>query len=314
MKTRRFLLAAGVLLVMAFMVSCVGDDSSAFVGKWITEDGSSAPFGLPDNLELFKDGTGVIEGRSISWKVEDKRFVISSSLKGFASAFDYEISGRILTLIDDKRERERYFKHQEGKIEGKTLTDNRDGKKYKTVIIGVQTWMAENLNYNTEDSKCYGEGGKIIIDVDDKGKPTATKTLSDKEIRQMCENYGRLYDWTTAKKACPSGWHLPSENEWDVLWRIVGGKVAGKKLKAKSGWGLYENGNGTDEYGFSALPGGGGNSNGYFSLVGSGGYWWSTNESNSNDAYRRNMSYSHDNVYWSIVYKSYLFSVRCLQD
>jgi uncharacterized protein (TIGR02145 family) len=308
----KFALAASFMLAMAFMVSCVGDDSSAFVGKWIYEDGSGS-------LELFKDGTGVAtamnESKSLSWKVtENKRFVMTKSSFGSSSTYvcDYEISGRILTLIDDNGERDIWVKAQEGKIEGETLKDKRDGKKYKTVIIGTQTWMAENLNYNAEGSKCFGEGGKVAMDVDDKGNITATKTLSDKEIRQLCENYGRLYDWTTAKKACPSGWHLPSKNEWDVLEKIVGEKVAGKKLKAKSDW--NENGNGTDEYGFRALPGGHGSSDGFFHDVSWGGFWWSTSEYGSSSAYYRDMGYDYDGVYLYDSIKSDLFSVRCLQD
>jgi len=70
-------LAAGLALAMTFTVSYAEDGSSVFAGRWVTEDGSSAPSGLPDNLELFKDGTGIVDGTSISWKVENERFVIS---------------------------------------------------------------------------------------------------------------------------------------------------------------------------------------------------------------------------------------------
>jgi uncharacterized protein (TIGR02145 family) len=90
------------------------------------------------------------------------------------------------------------------------------------------------------------------------------------------------------------------------------GSSAGKKLKATSGW--NENGNGTDAFGFAALPGGSGNSNGSFGSVGHHGYWWSAAEGNANSAYYRDMYYNIEIVYYGNDRKNYLFSVRCLQD
>jgi len=176
-----------------------------------------------------------------------------------------------------------------GGVSGGYLTDSRDGKRYKVVKIGTQTWMAENLNYNASSSKCYDnqEGN--------------------------CQKYGRLYDWNTAKTACPKGWHLPSDADWNVLMSSVGGeKTAGKFLKATSGW--NENGNGTDKFGFSALPGGDGNSGGSFNNVGNYGYWWSSSEYNALSAYYRSMYYDNEYAYYDNYNKDYLFSVRCLQD
>jgi uncharacterized protein (TIGR02145 family) len=171
------------------------------------------------------------------------------------------------------------------------FTDPRDGKEYKTVKIGEQIWLAENLNYNAKGSECY------------ENNPA------------NCAKYGRLYNWETAKKSCPKGWHLPSKSEYGILDEAVGGEdVAGKKLKAKSGW--NNNGNGTNDYGFSALPGGNGYSDGSFYYVGYDGSWWSAseNESNSGIAYYRDMDYDDDSAYWSYGNKTLLFSVRCLQD
>jgi len=166
--------------------------------------------------------------------------------------------------------------------------DARDSKKYRTVKIGDQIWMAENLNYDVSGSKCYGNNSA------------------------NCTKYGRLYDWETATKVCPSGWHLPSKSEYEALGKAVGGeRVAGKRLKSKSGW--RSNGNGTDEFGFSALPGGYGESDGSFEDVDNGGTWWTASESSSNRAYRLSMSY-FDGVTWGSYDKLYLRSVRCLQD
>jgi uncharacterized protein (TIGR02145 family) len=196
-----------------------------------------------------------------------------------------------------------------------SFIDPRDGKTYKTVKIGSQTWMAENLNYNASGSECYGNN------------PAS------------CEKYGRLYDWAAALEACPSGWHLPSDSEWGALVAAAGGPgTAGKKLKAKKGW--NEGGNGTDRLGFSALPGGLGYSdNGFssFSNAGSNGTWWSASEFDSNYAYYHD-TYYYSNYWWSAtdnlannaychamnhtsggvrrdcVNKSCLFSVRCIKD
>ncbi len=132
------------------------------------------------------------------------------------------------------------------------LIDNRDGKKYNTVKISGITWMAENLRYRpaTGNSWCYENNNS------------------------NCDKYGMLYDQNTAKEVCPPGWHLPDEYEWDdYLGDMVGGiDVAGKKLKSKSNW--NKNGNGTDDYGFSALPSGWRQSNGGFNLIGDYGCWW----------------------------------------
>jgi uncharacterized protein (TIGR02145 family) len=175
------------------------------------------------------------------------------------------------------------------------LTDSRDGKKYGTVAIGKQVWMAENLNYNANGSNCYGNQ------------------------ESNCQRYGRLYNWNAARSACPNGWHLPSDAEWTMLTDFVGGsKVAGTKLKAKSGWNEYgwfskKSGNGTDDYDFSALPGGG-SSSGYFGSVGYRSYWWSSTEDYAADAWNRCIYYDRASVYRGGNDKSDFFSVRCVQD
>ncbi|MDR2584598.1 MAG: fibrobacter succinogenes major paralogous domain-containing protein [Fibromonadaceae bacterium] len=160
------------------------------------------------------------------------------------------------------------------------------GEIYETVEIGTQTWMAKNLNYNAPGSKC--------------------NNYSDAN----CATYGRLYDWNTAIKVCPSGWHLPSDAEWRTLTNFVG-SPEGKYLKATSGW--NSNGNGTDKYGFSALPGG--CSGRVFWEVGNYGIWWSATEYSASYASSRYIYYDSDAVYkGSNEEKDNLYSVRCVQD
>jgi uncharacterized protein (TIGR02145 family) len=169
--------------------------------------------------------------------------------------------------------------------ENSHFKDPRDGNVYRTVKIGNQVWMAENLNYKINDSWCY-----------DNDKANGKK-------------YGRLYTWDAAKVACPSGWHVPSRQEWDELVTEVGGKViAGKKLKSINGW------NGTDDYDFSALPGGYRYNDGSFGNAGDLGYWWTTTEGSSDDAYYWHMYDNNDNVNEDSNLKSFGFSVRCIKD
>jgi uncharacterized protein (TIGR02145 family) len=160
-----------------------------------------------------------------------------------------------------------------------TFTDTRDGKTYKTVKIGEQVWMAENLNCEAKGSRCYND------------------SIS------YCDKYGRLYYWPMAMEVCPKGWHLPSNEEWDKLYRFADGtngtespyesEMAGKYLKAKSGWNDDEekSGNGEDKFGFSALP---------------GGYSYS-------DDYRI-MKHGIGSAFCSFSGKSFFLSVRCMGD
>jgi uncharacterized protein (TIGR02145 family) len=170
-----------------------------------------------------------------------------------------------------------------------TLTDSRDRKRYKTLVIGGKRWMAENMNYKMGKSWCYSNDNS------------------------NCDKYGRLYDWKTAKTVCPAGYHLPSRQEWDNLMAAMGGKeVAGKKLKTRSGW--KEHGNGTDDFGFSALPSGNRNSDGYFINIGNNGRWWTATERGNYNAYRWGVDYNLDNADEGSYFKSYGYSVRCVAD
>jgi uncharacterized protein (TIGR02145 family)/uncharacterized repeat protein (TIGR02543 family) len=199
-----------------------------------------------------------------------------------------------------------------------TLTDSRNGKKYRIVNIGGKDWMAENLDYQTSSgSWCY-------------------ENSSD-----GCNNYGRLYDWATAmgldtsynhnnwngsdvkrRGICPSGWHLPSRREWGDLAIAAGGTgtygnsdTAGKALKSTTGWSFCSGtGSGTDAYGFSALPGGRRTTDGSFYEAGGYGYWWTATEYYDLNAYRRIMNCSDGNVGEFYSFKEHGYSVRCVGD
>lgn len=197
--------------------------------------------------------------------------------------------------------------------------DARDGQIYKSVKIGNQVWMAENLNYD------YNEG--------------TAKSYCYNDEQESCAKYGRLYTWAAAMDSagvfgdggkgcgydvtcsakepvrgiCPEGWHLPSDAEWETLFTAVGGEdVAGTKLKSKSGW--YNNGNGTDEYGFSVLPAGNRFDVGNYYNADDYAFFWSRTEHSSVDAYNWDFFYVDTYVRSQYYSKEIGFSVRCLRD
>jgi uncharacterized protein (TIGR02145 family) len=199
----------------------------------------------------------------------------------------------------------------------KQFCDERDGKKYVYVQIGEQIWMAENLNYTICGSKC-GSGGNF-------------SSLEDANTVN-CDKFGRLYDWYTALTVCPDGWHLPSDSEWTILTDYAGDS-AGIKLRATSvDWVCIKNAvlkqtdylmkdcaccgsykDGTDDYGFSALPGGSGSSQlGHF-YVGRYGEWWTDTEFQSYAYYRSIEDYLSD-VKKSHVWRTDFLSVRCVKN
>jgi uncharacterized protein (TIGR02145 family) len=200
------------------------------------------------------------------------------------------------------------------------------GRKYRTVILGSQHWMAENLNFEVPGSRCYGDNPA------------------------NCGIYGRLYNWSTAmalpyscsnifcanqistphRGICPEGWHIPTNEEWSTLYSFANNAsntsssyenvASGKHLKAKEGWNnCHVSGSAYscfDTYGFSALPGGFGFSSDGSSAVGDYGYWWSASEHDidASHAYGSYMHQRSDVADWYYGIKTYLFSVRCLQD
>jgi uncharacterized protein (TIGR02145 family) len=193
------------------------------------------------------------------------------------------------------------------------------GQEYKTVVIGSQTWMKENLNYEVSGSKCYNN------------------------YPDNCEKYGRMYSWAAAmnlsenynfehshdyidpvkhKGICPEGWHVPNNKDWDQLVRYVDGtngtgnpyasRTAGKHLKAAENW--EDKGNGMDTYEFAAFPGGFLNDSLGFIDAGYSGNWWSSSENGSEGAYTRRMAFNSDSVIWYGIYKKEFLSVRCVKD
>jgi uncharacterized protein (TIGR02145 family) len=174
------------------------------------------------------------------------------------------------------------------------MKDSRDGQTYKTVKIGKQVWMAENLNYETENSYCY-----------------------DNDLAN-CQKYGRLYTWEAALNACPEGWRLPTNADFETLFANVRGiETAGKMLKSRTGWEDYEgkSGNGIDKYGFNVLPAGIRNNDGSFNYAGRSANFWSATEYKMyGAAYLLDLSYPYEDAPLLSNFKDRALSVRCLKD
>ncbi|NLB63983.1 MAG: hypothetical protein GX801_07750 [Fibrobacter sp.] len=198
--------------------------------------------------------------------------------------------------------------HFNPSIDFGTFTDIRDSNVYKTVQIGDQTWMAENLRYlpslngfanNDVHPRYYVYGYN-------------SDQVSDAKNTYNYQFFGALYNWSAALTACPTGWHLPTIDEWDILIDYVGDSDdAGQKLMAISGW--DSNHNAIDEYGFGALPGGDFIVTG-FSDVSDCGYWWTASKY---DMFYAHFIYIHDDssaVSWTKDLKNHGHSVRCVKD
>jgi uncharacterized protein (TIGR02145 family) len=282
-------------------------------------------------VSLFNGGVKISwvsgEQESSSYTTFKEKFLIA--VKGY----DKHIFAEALredgkcTLTDDSWIGKLY---SSSSISYGTLTDTRNGttQTYKTVVIGTQTWMAENLNY------AYP-----------KESADATDSLSfcyDNDPAN-CETYGRLYTWAAAmdsaglasddaanankcgygttcdasspvRGVCPSGWHLPDTTEWSTLATYVAENSSdvGKALRSTSGW--SGNGNGSDAFGFRILPAGSFFSNNYGNIE-TFAYFWASTESSENkyQAYRRYMN-SISGLTQGANFKKYGHSVRCIKD
>ena len=203
------------------------------------------------------------------------------------------------------------------------ILDERDGLVYKTVKIGEQTWMAQNLNY-AYTSVSYIYKGEII---------DSSSWCYDNDFAD-CTKYGRLYTWAAAmgksedecgfdqdcnlgtgnvQGVCPDGWHVPTMFEWETLSIAVGGRnVAGAKLKATTLWDAKDGITYEDAYGFAALPVGTRSYKGVFSGVGFDTQFWSATQYEEISAYDH--FYNNDYACLATSSKYYGFSVRCVKD
>jgi uncharacterized protein (TIGR02145 family) len=167
------------------------------------------------------------------------------------------------------------------------IKDARDKQKYRTVVIDGRKWMADNLNYSMPGSTCY------------------------REDEDNCMVYGRLYTWEAAQKACPAGFHLPTNEEFESLWKAAGGDFnAGYLIKANYGWSGETNGN--DTLKFSAMPAGNMFDDGTYGNENKFAFFWSSS-TEGGDASVWYLSSKSMGFSYMMKPKNFGFSVRCVE-
>ncbi len=190
------------------------------------------------------------------------------------------------------------------------------GNTYESITIGTQEWLTTDLR----TTKCNDGTPIPLVEGDDEWaglNTTAYCWYDNNEIAQTEDGYGALYNWYAVNTCniCPTGWHVPTDEEWTILINFLGGSsVAGGKMKEEGLVHWVDPNNATNESGWTGLPGGLRSSSGTFGTLGNNGWWWSSTNSGE-DVWLRNL----DNVSavafdYDGSYKSYGFSVRCIKD
>ena len=185
---------------------------------------------------------------------------------------------------------------------------------FKSVKIGSQTWMTENLNVSTFRNGDPIPQAKTAYEWEKAGQNKQPAWCYYDNNPANGAKYGRLYNWYAVndpRGLAPVGYHIPSDAEWTKLEDYLGSD-AGTKMKSTSGW--EGNGNGTNSSGFNGLPGGFRSFNGSFYSIGGDGNWWSSTEINTSSAWYRALFYTNGLVSRHNFVKEEGFSVRCLRD
>ena len=339
-------------LCAALLAACGGDSGSS--ADSLDESSSSSEMDgaeSSDSEDLNSNGSEGSEGESSgsgggesSGSSEGNSSSASEGVEGSSASVpggssDANLSGGSLIVANPCKT------ETEDNCEYGSLTDSRDGQTYRTVKIGGQVWMAENLNY-----AYTGVPYRFYEEYFDETYTSDSTSWCYDNDPANCAKYGRLYTWAAAmdsvgtwsangkgcgdgktcsvasagsatlvRGVCPKGWHLPSYDEWEALFTAVGGSsTAGSKLKSATGWAWNDHddisGNGTDAFGFSALPAGYRDGDGDYNYEGYHAYFWSSTGSSSNRAYSMSLDYYDDNAGMADSYKDTAFSVRCLKD
>ena len=315
---RKFLVAMGVV---AFVLAGCGDDGGSSAPENDDPVSSLAVSSSSSSNVVANSSSSNVIASSAKQSSSSEKAESSSSCSAEESSSSVKASSSSFGPLAVPCKTE-----TEDNCEYGSLTDERDGKTYKTVKIYKKWWMAENLDYadsvNTPSLK-----GKSWCYADDP---------------ENCSKYGRLYTWAAAidsvkfvtdaenpqdcgdgkscknvlpdvvQGICPDGWHLPDYDEFSGLLPDVGGySIAGSVLKSRSGW--NEGGNGKDVYGFNVLPAGIRLEDGSFDGVGEGTDFWSATETDLNSAHSLYFYYEYEYAGVGFYEKSYGFSVRCVK-
>lgn len=269
-----------------------------------------------ESCKIIALNKGISEDKIEYIGFENSAYLEKSVLLESGSLLHIELSsGNDKTIIADTPTESKTYE-----VEFHECVD-ADGKSYKIVQMGEQWWMAENLAYlpkvSPPDLGSLSESHYYVYDY-------SGKDVNEAKATDNYNIYGVLYNWTAAITACPNGWHLPTDSEWMIMEQTVGmsqsevsgtgwrGTDEGAKLKATYGW--DDNGNGTDNIGFSALPGGYRYDFGDFYDIGIAGYWESASEYDSGNSWGRTLFSTQSKFARGQGQKDYGICVRCLKD
>ena len=305
--------AIGSMLIMAFAFVGCDDSSSASAGPndepgVESSSSSSGKAGEPAEPAEVTSSSSEKAKSSSSDAQSDAEQSSSSEKSGKSSCSTDDASSSSVALATPCKT------ETEDNCEYGTVLDTRDGQTYKTVTIGTQTWMAENLNHETANSDWYKKYGRLYTwaaAIDSVKLATDVDNPLDCGYDKTCGLSGKV------QGVCPEGWHLPSYDEWNTLFTAVGGQsTAGKVLKSQTGWTAYDGITNEDAFGFSALPAGFKYSIGVgdYDYEGFYAHFWSSTEYGSDYAYGMVLYYNGGNVNQGDYDKYVGFSVRCLKD
>lgn len=298
----------------AFSVRCIQGEDETLPTVSTDPIGSITGFSALSGGDVTSQGGSPVIERGVCWNTsgnpdkDDSRSSdgsgtgqFTSQLTGLSPNTTYFVRAYATNSIGTGYGEQREFSTESVVVETGSITDTRDSKTYQTVKVGEIWWLAENLNYQTnEGSYCYNNQNA------------------------NCSSYGRLYDWETAISACPPGWYLPSDEEWKEMEMILGmsqedandenwrhdGSIA-IRMKSVSGW--FSNGNGTNESKLNVMPAGFRDGDGTYSYLGQEARFWTGTVEADGDPWCRYLEYNDDGVYRSKRGKTRGMSVRCIQ-
>jgi uncharacterized protein (TIGR02145 family) len=252
---------------------------------------------------------------------DDQTTTSEFTMKWTAYILDANLKYKVRAMINGvwgewSNERTFHVEPVDTDCNGQTITDI-DGNKYNTVQIGTQIWMSENLKVT------HYRNGETISNITD---DTQWNLLTSGAYCWYNNNigfkdgFGALYNYYVvidSRNICPSGWHIPSGTEWTNLLTFLGGtNIAGGKLKANDTYSYWNppNVGATNESGFKGLPGGLRTLAGPYDGMYNMGYWWSSTEKSSSEAYRLQLHTNYSSGLWGYHWKKDGLSVRCIKD
>jgi uncharacterized protein (TIGR02145 family) len=339
MTTKKLIRALSLCLILIISFSCKKADKPAFLPDVFTSPVTGVLYSTAvSGGNVTYDGGAFVVSRGVCWSVSENPTIddnktidgagageYSSSLYALKPGTLYYVRAYAINSKGTEYGDEISFTTKIADVKFNTnltygtVTDI-EGKNYKTIPVGIQTWMAENLKTTK-----YNDGSaipKVVSDAQWTNITTPAYCWFEDNDSLYADIYGGYYNWFTVNtgKLCPAGWHIPSDAEWQVLVDFLGGnKVAGSKIKetGTNNW-VLSNKDATNATGFTALPSGmRGATDGTFSGQGYYGGWWSSTELDPSplaSAWNRWIHGDTTVVARSQIFKKDGFNVRCLKD